>query len=59
MILVMNLTESIFLIQNDTIFLVFATSIIMFSLYAPVTSANLAPARTSFAGRGITSLQVS
>jgi exopolysaccharide production protein ExoQ len=38
MILVMNLTESIFLIQNDTIFVLFATCIIMFSLYAPVTA---------------------
>lgn len=38
MILVMNLTESMFLIQNDTIFVLFATSIVMFSLYAPVAS---------------------
>jgi exopolysaccharide production protein ExoQ len=40
MILVMNLTESIFLIQNDTIFILFATGIIMFSLYAPVASVS-------------------
>jgi len=38
MILVMNLTESIFLVQNDAIFILFATAIIMFSLYAPVVS---------------------
>jgi exopolysaccharide production protein ExoQ len=35
MVLVMNLTESMFLIPNDTIFLLFATTIVMFSLYAP------------------------
>ncbi|MBY5612794.1 O-antigen ligase family protein [Rhizobium leguminosarum] len=35
-ILVMNLTETIFLIQNDAIFILFTTAIIMFSLYKPV-----------------------
>ncbi|ABC90158.1 exopolysaccharide production protein [Rhizobium etli CFN 42] len=35
-ILVMNLTETIFLIQNDTIFILFMSGIIMFSLYEPV-----------------------
>ncbi|NKK68876.1 O-antigen ligase family protein [Rhizobium leguminosarum bv. viciae] len=37
-ILVMNLTETIFLIQNDAIFILFTTGIIMFSLYEPVVS---------------------
>ncbi|PDT17883.1 exopolysaccharide biosynthesis protein [Rhizobium sp. J15] len=37
-ILVMNLTETIFLIQNDAISILFITGIIMFSLYAPVVS---------------------
>lgn len=36
MVMVMNLTESIFLVQNDTIFVLFATCIILFSLYSPV-----------------------
>lgn len=40
MILVMNLTESIFLIQNDAIFILFSTAIIMFSLHVPVVSAE-------------------
>jgi exopolysaccharide production protein ExoQ len=35
MVMVMNLTESIFLIQNDTIFILFCTAIIMFSLHTP------------------------
>jgi exopolysaccharide production protein ExoQ len=35
MVLVMNLTESIFLVQNDAIFVLFSTAIIMFSVYAP------------------------
>jgi exopolysaccharide production protein ExoQ len=35
MVLVMNLTESIFLVQNDAIFGLFTTAIIMFSVYAP------------------------
>ncbi|NKL01824.1 O-antigen ligase family protein [Rhizobium leguminosarum bv. viciae] len=35
-VLVMNLTETIFLIQNDAIFILFTTAIIMFSLYKPV-----------------------
>jgi exopolysaccharide production protein ExoQ len=35
MVLVMNLTESIFLVQNDAIFVLFAAGIIMFSLYSP------------------------
>ena len=39
-ILVMNLTESIFFVQNDAIFVLFATAIIMVSLYAPVVSTN-------------------
>jgi exopolysaccharide production protein ExoQ len=45
MILVMNLTESIFLIPNDAIFILFATAIIMFSLYVPVVSAEPAGQR--------------
>ncbi|RWX19103.1 O-antigen ligase family protein [Rhizobium hidalgonense] len=43
MILVMNLTESIFFVQNDAIFILFAAAIIMFSLYAPVVSMNRSP----------------
>lgn len=43
MILVMNLTESIFLVQNDAIFILFTTAIIMFSLYAPVVSSSPSP----------------
>lgn len=35
MVLVMNLTESIFLVPNDAIFVLFTTAIIMFSVYAP------------------------
>lgn len=35
MVLVMNLTESIFLVQNDAIFVLFSTSLILFALYAP------------------------
>lgn len=40
MILVMNLTESFFLVQNDAIFILFTAAIIMFSLYAPVVSVS-------------------
>jgi exopolysaccharide production protein ExoQ len=40
-VLVMNLTESIFLVQNDTIFILFCTGLIMFSLYAPAASFGL------------------
>lgn len=40
MVIVMNMTESMFLIQNDTIFVLFSTAIIMFSLYAPVVSTD-------------------
>ncbi|API57320.1 exopolysaccharide biosynthesis protein (plasmid) [Rhizobium leguminosarum] len=43
-ILVMNLTETIFLIQNDAIFILFTTAIIMFSLYKPVV-VSTAPGR--------------
>ncbi|MGO6904787.1 O-antigen ligase family protein, partial [Rhizobium ruizarguesonis] len=43
MILVMNLTESIFFVQNDAIFILFTTAIIMFSLYAPVVSISRSP----------------
>ena len=43
MMLVMNLTESLFLIQNDAIFILFATGVIMFSLHAPAVSLNLYP----------------
>lgn len=58
MILVMNLTESMFLIPNDAIFIVFATGIIMFSLYAPVESASRdLPKRHP--ARGATILQTS
>jgi exopolysaccharide production protein ExoQ len=41
MVLVMNLTESIFLVQNDAIFVLFAAGIIMFSLYSPVYTGKL------------------
>ncbi|RWY65558.1 O-antigen ligase family protein [Rhizobium leguminosarum] len=43
-VLVMNLTETIFLIQNDAIFILFTTAIIMFSLYKPVV-VSTAPGR--------------
>ncbi|WP_017969301.1 O-antigen ligase family protein [Rhizobium leguminosarum] len=43
MILVMNLTESIFFVQNDAIFILFTAAIIMFSLYAPVVSLSRSP----------------
>ncbi|WP_062941760.1 O-antigen ligase family protein (plasmid) [Rhizobium leguminosarum] len=43
-VLVMNLTETIFLIQNDAIFILFTTAIIMFSLYKPVVTST-APGR--------------
>lgn len=43
MVMVMNLTESIFLVQNDTIFVLFATAIILFSLYSPVYAKKPAP----------------
>ncbi|SCB60629.1 exopolysaccharide production protein ExoQ [Rhizobium aethiopicum] len=42
-ILVMNLTETIFLIQNDAIFILFISGIIMFSLYEPVVSTASGP----------------
>jgi exopolysaccharide production protein ExoQ len=54
MILVMNLTESIFFAQNDTIFILFTTAIIMFSLYAPVVSISRSPHRQG-PSRGLTS----
>lgn len=41
MVLVMNLTESIFLVQNDAIFVLFAAGIIMFSLYSPAYTGKL------------------
>ena len=43
MVLVMNLTENIFLIQNDTICVLFATAIIMFSLYSPAYARDTQP----------------
>ncbi|WP_037080044.1 O-antigen ligase family protein [Rhizobium sp. CCGE 510] len=54
MILVMNLTESIFFVQNDAIFILFTTAIIMFSLYAPVVSISHSPSWQAPA-RGLTS----
>lgn len=59
MILVMNLTESIFLIQNDTIFILFATAIIMFSLYAPVFSSSSYPPPRAAARSIVTRQQIS
>ncbi len=59
MILVMNLTESIFLVQNDAIFVLFATAMIMFSLYAPVVSASSCPPRQAPARSMMTELQLS
>ena len=51
MMLVMNLTESLFLIHNDAIFILFATAVIMFSLHAPaVAVASLPPAPVSIGG---------
>jgi len=52
MVLVMNLTESMFLIQNDTLFTVFMAAIIMFSYHAPGYAPLPAPARPSFAAAG-------
>lgn len=40
MVLVMNLTESFFLVQNDTLFVLFAAAVIMFSLYGPAYGAK-------------------
>ncbi|UIK03238.1 O-antigen ligase family protein (plasmid) [Rhizobium leguminosarum] len=54
MILVMNLTESIFFVQNDAIFILFTTAIIMFSLYAPVVSISHSPS-WQVPKRGLTS----
>ncbi|MBY5404031.1 O-antigen ligase family protein [Rhizobium leguminosarum] len=54
MILVMNLTESIFFAQNDTIFILFTAAIIMFSLYAPVVSISRSP-HWQGPSRGLTS----
>ena len=59
MILVMNLTESIFFAQNDAIFILFTAAIIMFSLYAPVVSASRSPSWQA-PSRGLASgLQIS
>ncbi|OWV72619.1 exopolysaccharide biosynthesis protein [Rhizobium sp. R339] len=58
-ILVMNLTESIFLIQNDAIFILFITGIIMFSLYAPVVSTAPGRRLRAPARSGAAELQVS
>ncbi|MGR9558172.1 O-antigen ligase family protein (plasmid) [Rhizobium leguminosarum] len=59
MILVMNLTESIFFVQNDAIFILFTAAIIMFSLYAPVVSLSRSPPRQA-PSRGVASgLQIS
>jgi exopolysaccharide production protein ExoQ len=58
MILVMNFTESLFLIQNDAIFVLFATSIIIFSLYAPVTSTSTDLSHMTLAHPAVRGLQV-
>jgi exopolysaccharide production protein ExoQ len=59
MILVMNLTESIFFAQNDAIFILFTAAIIMFSLYAPVVSTSRSPSWQA-PSRGLASgLQIS
>lgn len=58
-ILVMNLTESIFFVQNDAIFILFATAIIMFSLYAPVVSTNPGSPPLAPAGGTTTEQQIS
>jgi exopolysaccharide production protein ExoQ len=44
MFLVMNLTESLFLMQNDFLFVLFATALIMFGLRAPEVRRNPPPA---------------
>ncbi|OWV89887.1 exopolysaccharide biosynthesis protein [Rhizobium sp. R635] len=59
MVLVMNLTESLFLIPNDAIFILFATAIIMFSLYAPVVSASPCPPQPAPATSMTRELQLS
>ncbi len=43
MVLVMNLTESIFLVSNDTIFVLFSAAVILFSLYSPAYAAKPGP----------------
>jgi exopolysaccharide production protein ExoQ len=58
MIVVMNLTESVFLVQNDAIFILFATGIIMFSLYAPMHSTNPCPPRRAPAHSTTPELQI-
>ncbi|MBX5302120.1 O-antigen ligase family protein [Rhizobium sp. NLR12b] len=55
-ILVMNLTETIFLIQNDAIFVLFMSGIIMFSLYEPVVST--APGQQLRASAGSTTAEL-
>jgi exopolysaccharide production protein ExoQ len=47
MVLVMNLTESIFLVQNDAIFVLFSTSLILFSLYVPAYTGKARRMRNS------------
>ena len=42
--LVMNLTESLFLVQNDFLFVLFATALLMFGLRAPEIGHGLQPA---------------
>lgn len=59
MILVMNLTESLFFSPNDVIFTLFTTAIIMFSLYAPVVAADPCPPRRAPAGNMTPELQLS
>ncbi|MBX4869874.1 O-antigen ligase family protein [Rhizobium bangladeshense] len=58
-ILVMNLTETIFLIQNDAIFILFISGIIMFSLYEPVVSTASALSLPASAHSKTAELQIS
>jgi exopolysaccharide production protein ExoQ len=59
MILVMNLTESLFFSPNDVIFTLFTTAIIMFSLYAPVVATSPYPQRRTPALATTAELQIS
>jgi exopolysaccharide production protein ExoQ len=58
MVLVMNLTESLFLMQNESISVLFATTIIMFSLYSPVASTSSSPPRRAPARSTTPQLQI-
>ena len=51
MFLVMNLTESLFLVQNDFLFVLFATALVMFGLRAP-EAGHSRPSASRFSREG-------